>query len=62
MFIRWVKTYSTKFLVTNGIKQGGILFPYLFNVYINNLSLSLNSSGSLGDNKINLYAMLTIYV
>ena len=56
MFLRWDNTYSTKFLVTNRIKQGGILSPCLFNVYINKLSLSLNSSGiggSLGDNIIN---------
>ena len=56
MFIRWGNTYSTKFLVTNGVKQGGILSPCLFNVCMNNLSLSLNGSGiegSLGDNIIN---------
>ena len=45
MFIRWGNTYSTKFLVTNAVKQGGILSPCLFKVYMNNLSLSLNSSG-----------------
>ena len=56
MFIRWGNTFSTKFLVTNGVKQGGILSPCFFNVYMNTLSLSLNSSGiggSLGDNIIN---------
>ena len=56
MFIRWGNTYSTKFLVANRVKQGGILSPCLFNVYMNNLSLSLNSSGiggSLGHNIIN---------
>ena len=56
MFIRWDNTYSTKFLVTNGVEQGEILSPFLFNVYMNNLSLSLNNSGmggSLGDNIIN---------
>ena len=56
MFIRWGNTYSTKFLVTNEVKQGGILSSCLFNVYMNNLSLSLNSSGiggSLGDNIMN---------
>ena len=66
MFIRWGNTYSTKFLVTNGVKQGGILSPCLFNVCMDNFSLSLNSSGiggSLGDNMINhLCYMLTIYV
>ena len=42
--------------MTNGVKQGGILSPSLFNVYMNNLSLSLNHSGiggSLGNNLIN---------
>ena len=56
MFLRWGNTYSAKFLVTNGVNQGGILSPCLFNVYMNNLRLSLNSSdigGSLGDNIIN---------
>ena len=49
-------TYSTKYLVTNGVKQGGILSTCLFNVYMNNLNISLNSSGiggSLGDHIIN---------
>ena len=56
MFIRWGNTCSINFLVTNGVKQGGILFPCLFNVYVNNLSLSLNSPGigrSLGGNIMN---------
>ena len=56
MFIRWGNSCSTKHLVTNGVKQGGILSSSLFNVYMNNLSLSLNHSGvggSLGDNLIN---------
>ena len=54
MFIRWGNTYSTKFLVTNGVKQGGILSPCLFNVYINNLSLLLNSSGIGGSQENNI--------
>ena len=56
MFIRWGNSCSTKFCVTNGVKQGGILSPALFNVYMNNLSVSLNHSGiggSLGGNLIN---------
>ena len=56
MFIRWSNKYSTKFLVTNGVKQRGILSQCLFNVHMNNLSLSLNSSGiggSLEDNIVN---------
>ena len=56
MFIRWSNSCTTIFLVTNGVKQGGILSSSLFNVYMNNLSLSLNHSGirgSLGDNLFN---------
>ena len=45
MLVRWGNSCPTKILVTNGVKQGGILSPSLFNVYINNLSLSLNHSG-----------------
>ena len=56
MFMRYGNYCSTKFCVTNGVKQGGILSPALFNVYINNLSVSLNHSGIggyLGGNLIN---------
>ena len=48
MYIRWGNSYSTKFRVTNGVKQRGILSPALFNVYMNNLSVSLNHS-DIGD-------------
>ena len=56
MFIRWGNSCSNKFYVTNGVKQSGILSPALFNVYMNNLSLTLNQSGIggfLGDSLIN---------
>ena len=56
MFIKWGNSCSTKFRVTNGVKQGRILSPALFNVYMNNLSVSLHHSGiggSLGGNLIN---------
>ena len=39
-FNKFMGTYSIKFHVTNGVKQGGILSSCLFNVYMNNLSLS----------------------
>ena len=45
MFIRWGNSCSTKFWVSNGLKQGGLLSPSLFNVYMNDLSLSLSHSG-----------------
>ena len=34
MCVRWGDSYSAKFKVTNGVIQGGILSPYLFNVYL----------------------------
>ena len=41
MCIRWDDVYSVKFNVTNGVRQGGILSPYLFNVYAEELSEQL---------------------
>ena len=38
-------TFSGKFHVTNGVRQGGVLSPLLFNVYVNELSDCLNKSG-----------------
>ena len=45
MFVRWGATTSTLFTVANGVKQGGIISPILFNVYMDDLSIALNSSG-----------------
>ena len=56
MTINVYNSRSTKFRVTNGVKQGGILSPALFNIHMNNFSVSLNHSGnggSLGGNLVN---------
>ena len=45
MFVRWGNTCSTSFCVTNGVKQGGIISPMLFSLYMDDLSLKLNCSG-----------------
>ena len=42
MCVRLGSTVSDFFLVNNGVRQGGILSPLLFNVYINELSVSLS--------------------
>ena len=44
MRIRWGNSFSDPFKVSNGVKQGGILSPKLFNVYMDSLSIQLNSS------------------
>ena len=61
MYVKWGSTMSSKFQVTNGVRQGGVLSPLLFDVYVNELSELLNKSGiggNLGGTLINhmLYA------
>ena len=61
MCIRWGNAYSTSFSVSNGVKQGRILSPILFNVYIDDLNVSLNSyniGGQIGNIFLTIYAML----
>ena len=49
MYVKWGSTLSSKFQVTNGVRQGGVLSPLLFNVYVNELSELLNKSGIGGN-------------
>ena len=39
--VRWCQGLSGFFTVCNGVKQGGILSPHLFNVYMDDLSVIL---------------------
>lgn len=41
-YVKWCNTVSQPFSVSNGVRQGGILSPVLFNVYNDNLSQALN--------------------
>ena len=40
----WSYIFSGTFPIQKGVRQGGILSPYLFALYVNNLSKELNSS------------------
>ena len=42
--VKWGSHLSDFFGVSNGVRQGGIMSPYLFNVYMNELSIRLNNS------------------
>ena len=41
MCVRWGGSVSSKFTVSNGVRQGGILSPFLLNVYMDDLSVNL---------------------
>lgn len=41
--VRWGNIFSKTFTVTNGVRQGGIMSPLLFNVYMDYLSKIFNS-------------------
>ena len=45
MYARWSSSLSTAFQVTNGVRQGRILSPMVFNLYINDLRIRLTKSG-----------------
>ena len=66
MSVRWGCSISNVFNVSNGARQGGILSPKLFNIYIDGLSNILNNSligGSLsGKRVLTTRHMLMTYV
>ena len=48
MSVRWGCSISNGFNATNGVCQGGVLSPKLFNVYIDGLSNILNNCTTSG--------------
>ena len=45
LFVRWVDVCSEPFTVSNGVKQGGVLSPVLFCLYMDELLTRLVNSG-----------------
>ena len=43
--VKWNNHKSYKFNVTNGVRQGGVLSPFLFGVYMDELLVSLKTNG-----------------
>ena len=43
--IKWGNETSTCFIISNGVRQGGILAPTLFSIYMDDLSIILSKSG-----------------
>ena len=43
--VRWGSCISECFLVSNGVRQGSVLSPYLFCVYVDKISKKLNAVG-----------------
>ena len=43
--VKWNRCISPKFDVTNGVRQGGVLSPLLFTVYVDDLLIKLKRNG-----------------
>ena len=43
--VRWGSTFSEEFSVKNGVRQGAVLSPSLFSLYIDSLLIQLENSG-----------------
>ena len=57
--VKWGSSVSDTFSVSNGVKQGGVLSPILFSLYVDGLMLKLKNNGigcHLGNNYVGALA------
>ena len=58
MFVKWGNCDSSSFTVTNGVRQGGVLYPKLFTVVISDQLNNSNIGGNFGGGVKNCYSLL----
>ena len=56
--VKWGCSYSSTFMLSNGVKQGGVISPFLFSLYMDSLISDVSSSGlgcHIGDKAMNIF-------
>ena len=68
MQVRFGTAMSSCFSISNGVKQGGVLSPFLFTIYIDNLIIQLRKLSigcKIGNSLLGVFGYaddLTLYV
>ena len=57
---KWKKAISQSFRVLSGVRQGGVLSPYIFSIYLDDLVKRLRNSG-IGCHLINMFLAAILY-